>query len=263
MSGMRKKQGADSSAIGLADAEEWTQSLGQVAGGTWRQIALAKRLGVPQALGLSVDEWVNKRLGGYVRMAVEDRRAAVAELAADGHSPRESGEVRGVSHETARQDAAGKNLTAPEDDTQADGDAAGKNLTAVDPPRWDGTRAASEELPEQQSDERWTDDERKRRALVESGLSVVANQKVDENLIQWATFKDLAARVDRKSKWGNPFEMGPDGSRDEVCEHFEVFWNMKPSLRKDIGELRGKVLLCWCHPERCHGHFLSGLANAD
>jgi hypothetical protein len=64
------------------DAEEFTQSLGQIVGGSWRQIALAKRLGVPQALGLSVDEWVNKRLGGYVRMTVEDRRRAVEEGAA-------------------------------------------------------------------------------------------------------------------------------------------------------------------------------------
>ncbi len=34
------------------DAEEYTQSLGQVVGGAWRQIALAKRLGVPKALGV-------------------------------------------------------------------------------------------------------------------------------------------------------------------------------------------------------------------
>ncbi len=62
------------------DAEEFTQSLGQIVGGSWQQIALAKRLGVPQALGLTVDAWVNQRLGGYVRMSVEDRRKAVKEL---------------------------------------------------------------------------------------------------------------------------------------------------------------------------------------
>jgi hypothetical protein len=91
------------------DAEEYTQALGQVVAGSWRQIALAKRLGVPQALGLSVEEWVNVRLGGYIKMSVEERQEAVNNLTAEGHSLREIGEILGVSHETAR--AAVKNLT--------------------------------------------------------------------------------------------------------------------------------------------------------
>ena len=124
------------------------------------------------------------------------------------------------------------------------------------------TRELREAIRSYLDEQGWTDDERARRANVEAGLTVIANQRGDERLIQWAKFKGLAALVDRKSKWGNPFEMGPDGSRDEVCEHFEVFWSLKPSLRKDIGELRGKVLMCWCHPQRCHGHFLADLVNA-
>ena len=34
------------------DAEEYTQALGQIGGGAlWRQILLARKLGVPEALG--------------------------------------------------------------------------------------------------------------------------------------------------------------------------------------------------------------------
>jgi len=52
------------------DAEEFTQSLGKIIGGGWRQIAWADRMGIPEALGLSTQDWVERRLGGYVRLSV-------------------------------------------------------------------------------------------------------------------------------------------------------------------------------------------------
>lgn len=84
-----------------SDAEEYTQSLGQIVSGAWRQIALATRLGVPKALGMSTPQWVNSHLGGYVRLNKEDRRLAIEELKADGHSLRETGEILGISPATA------------------------------------------------------------------------------------------------------------------------------------------------------------------
>ena len=86
------------------DAEEYTQSLGQIVAGSWRQIALAKRLGVPKALGLSTEQWVNDRLGGYVRMSVAERREAVAELSQKGHSIREIAEITGASKSAVGRD---------------------------------------------------------------------------------------------------------------------------------------------------------------
>ena len=70
-----------------ADAEEYTQALGQVVAGGWRQVALGERLGVPDALGLSTREWVNQRLGGYVSLSLAARQEAVAELVGGGHDP--------------------------------------------------------------------------------------------------------------------------------------------------------------------------------
>ena len=92
------------------DAEEFTQSLGQIVGGSWRQIELAKTLGVPEALGLSTEEWVQQRLHGYIRMSVPDRREAVRNLTANGRSTREVAEIIGTSHVTVAEDV--KNLTA-------------------------------------------------------------------------------------------------------------------------------------------------------
>jgi hypothetical protein len=86
------------------EAKEYTQSLGQIVAGSWRQIALAKRLGVPTTLGLEVDEWVRQHLGGYAKMEIADRREAVMQLAADGLSNVEIGEVIGVAEGTIRND---------------------------------------------------------------------------------------------------------------------------------------------------------------
>ena len=89
-----------------ADAEEYTQALGQIVAGSWRQIALAKRLGVPRALGLSVDDRVNQRLGGYVKMSIAERREAAKELNAEGMSQREIGQVLGVGVATVNRDVS-------------------------------------------------------------------------------------------------------------------------------------------------------------
>src|SRR6516164_1412375 len=72
--------GLAESRMNRADADEYTEALGQVVAGGYRLVAHAQRLGVPKALGLSTPEWVEQRLGGYVRMSIPDRRNAVAEL---------------------------------------------------------------------------------------------------------------------------------------------------------------------------------------
>lgn len=90
------------------DAEEYTQALGQVMAGGYRQIVLASRLGVPQALGMSTREWVNARLGGYIRYSIEERREAVAELAEEGYTQREVADALGVSHTTVGRDLNGE-----------------------------------------------------------------------------------------------------------------------------------------------------------
>lgn len=86
------------------DAEEFTAGLGHTAAGMWRLVAFGVKLGVPKALGLTPTEWVEDRLGGYVRLAVPERRAAAAELADDGLTQREIAEVLGVGKGTVDRD---------------------------------------------------------------------------------------------------------------------------------------------------------------
>ena len=61
------------------EAQEYTLALAKIVSGAYRQIRLAKPLGVPQALGLSHSEWVTL-LNKEVCAAANDR------LQADGPS---------------------------------------------------------------------------------------------------------------------------------------------------------------------------------
>lgn len=68
--------------------------------------------------------------------------------------------------------------------------------------------------------------------------------------------------IGRPSKWGNPFEMSKDVSRDEVCDMFEKYVEENPLLKQVIkDELKGKNLICFCAPRRCHGDTLLRIAN--
>ncbi len=67
--------------------------------------------------------------------------------------------------------------------------------------------------------------------------------------------------IDRTTKWGNPFRIGRDGTREECVEKYERWLPTQPHLMAALHELRGKVLGCWCAPEPCHGDPLVRLAN--
>lgn len=62
--------------------------------------------------------------------------------------------------------------------------------------------------------------------------------------------------IGRPSKWGNPFIIGRDGTREEVIEKYREYIMQRPDLLSDLHELKGKVLGCWCKPKPCHGDVL-------
>jgi N6-adenosine-specific RNA methylase IME4 len=85
-------------------ARDFTEGLGSVLKGSWQLIKNAKDLGVPQALGMSTEEWVRDKLGGYTKLPKEERQAAAMELKEEGYSTRESAEILGVDHSTIVKD---------------------------------------------------------------------------------------------------------------------------------------------------------------
>jgi hypothetical protein len=80
--------------------------------------------------------------------------------------------------------------------------------------------------------------------------------------------------IGRPSIFGNPFEIGIHGSRDEVIDKYKrwllngsSFGNQEASKEKrrsilaSLSTLRDKVLGCWCSPLACHGDVLVELSN--
>lgn len=74
---------------------------------------------------------------------------------------------------------------------------------------------------------------------------------------------DKRAYVARPSRWGNPFQIGRDGSREEVVEKYMEWFLSQQHLIEAIHDLRGKDLICWCSPLCCHADFLLELANEE
>lgn len=68
--------------------------------------------------------------------------------------------------------------------------------------------------------------------------------------------------IGRPSKWGNPFVIGTDGTREDVVRKFEEYLRSNPALMEAAKrELRDKDLVCFCAPLACHGDVLSRIAN--
>ncbi len=79
--------------------------------------------------------------------------------------------------------------------------------------------------------------------------------------------------VGRPSLWGNPWTLGPDGTRDEVCDRYEAWLRegrdfghpaatkqRRQFILNSLPALRGKTLGCWCGVnQRCHGDTLLAL----
>ncbi len=70
-----------------------------------------------------------------------------------------------------------------------------------------------------------------------------------------------AVYIGRPSLWGNPFVIGKDGTRAEVVAKYERWLLRQPRLMAQLDRLRGRHLVCWCAPLRCHGDVLLRLAN--
>lgn len=69
--------------------------------------------------------------------------------------------------------------------------------------------------------------------------------------------------IGRPSKWGNPFVIGRDGTREGVIAKYRRWILKQPELMAAIHtELKGKRLGCYCSPLHCHGHVLAELADS-
>lgn len=70
-----------------------------------------------------------------------------------------------------------------------------------------------------------------------------------------------AVNVARPSKWGNPYLIGEDGTREQCVQMFKRWLMAHP---KDTSELRDRNLACWCafDGQPCHADVLLEIANS-
>src|SRR5215204_6375273 len=72
---------------------------------------------------------------------------------------------------------------------------------------------------------------------------------------------EAAVYIGRPSKWGNPFVLGKDETRDEVIAKYRQWISNNSALLAALPGLRGRNLVCFCAPASCHGDVLLELAN--
>lgn len=79
--------------------------------------------------------------------------------------------------------------------------------------------------------------------------------------------------VGRPTKWGNPFShMRGTLAKHQVANREEAItayrnWLLNTEAGKELQtflpELKGKHLVCWCAPAKCHADILLELANKE
>jgi hypothetical protein len=95
--------------------------------------------------------------------------------------------------------------------------------------------------------------------------------------------RDYDVRIDRRTRWGNPYRIGVDGTRDEVIARYRLYLQAEIAAgrvtRDDLAALHGTEaefsrsvrefrswahlrLGCWCAPLPCHGDVLAEAAEA-
>lgn len=80
--------------------------------------------------------------------------------------------------------------------------------------------------------------------------------------------------IGRPSVLGNPFQIGPDGTRAEVIEKYrswiesEVRTQPDGPVARELDRLRARhergetvTLVCWCAPAPCHGDVIRDLIS--
>lgn len=74
--------------------------------------------------------------------------------------------------------------------------------------------------------------------------------------------------IGRGTLWGNPYQMGKEGTRDEVIAKFAYdfekrFLKLPDQFDVNIEKLRGKTLGCHCKPAACHGDVIAKYLNSQ
>ena len=99
-------------------------------------------------------------------------------------------------------------------------------------------------------------------------MRAIVNLKTEPRLreeFEYTQVVNSTVLIDRRSKWGNPFRIGRDGSREEVIARYRAdLWRRIQAgevTLEELAELDGCWLACWCEPLPCHGDVIARAAE--
>lgn len=95
-----------------------------------------------------------------------------------------------------------------------------------------------------------------RRWIREKRPALQARQADQSIVVVNRRYSNYDIYIGRPSRWGNPFKIGADGTRQQVIDKYREWVVKQPELMAALHELRGKRLGCWCKPRACHGDVL-------
>lgn len=199
---------------------------------------------------------VSKWVGDIVEHRIEVRKLKALLLSKSGWSMRQIGDELGVNASTVLRDVNDDILQQITEDLLRE--AASELPSTID------VEQIVEEIRQERIFAQWGEEERDLLKRLREGETVVVSMRDSRhnNLIGWADAAGLYIRIDRRTEWGNPFEMPGDGDRDTVIRAYaQHYLPNKPSLIKKLEGLQGKALGCWCAPEPCHGDVLKDEAE--
>lgn len=198
---------------------------------------------------------VSKWVGDIVEHRREVRKLKALILSRGGWSQTQIADLLGMSQRQVSSDVNG-DITSSLDESLL-------REAASDLPAEIDVERIVEEIRQERIFAQWGDDERELLNRLRDGETIVVTLRgPHNNLIAWADAAGLYMRIDRRTEWGNPFEMPADGDRDTVIANYEQHYlPHKPSLIAKFPTLSGKALGCWCAPEPCHGDILKEKAQ--
>ncbi len=98
-------------------------------------------------------------------------------------------------------------------------------------------------------------------------MRAIVNLRTEPRLreeLEYTHVVNSTVLIDRRTKWGNPFRIAPDCSREQAIERYRVdLWRRIQAgeiALEELAELDGCWLACWCEPLPCHGDVLAKAA---
>jgi hypothetical protein len=235
----------------LYQRQGW-QALGY---GSWRECVTAEFDQAQSQLYRQLDAAIVERAISPMGEIGESPERRLRPLAPIKDRPELVREAWSYANEISDGQPTHRDVATAVDQVMAEEEAARPFLFAASDDTPEGFTKVEVLIPEKPS-RAWTASEEERRGLAERGFAVLANQRCDHSLIEWAKETGRWHPIDRTSyPLGNPFRINEEIGHDraEVIRLYREHWLPLFHDAIDWPAIEGKVLGCWCHPLPCHG----------